>query len=409
MILYRRISSELNRALPAYQKGRSTIEQIQSLQQIIEKVNEFNRQGIICFIDFKKAFDSVYQEKLWEILNYQTSINSSYINLLANMYENSSSRIRTDLGITRNISIRRGVKQGDLPSAVLFCLILHAILSETFHQLNYGIKLGGENITDKGYADDVGLMTESVEQMNIVLNRLYIIAKRYGMSINIKKTKVMFIGKHNQDAVSTPDYKLSTTNNCINNVPVEVVTKFEYLGRILTNTGDDTPAVKARIGCGWDAFNKVKGIICSRHISMATKRKTFETYILPSIFYAAETITWKPQLIHHITVFQNHIMRFMCNKRLIDKTPITDLIEMTSLQSVTKVVKKRKLSWYGHIKRSSLPVRTIFEGMVPGKRGRGRPKRRWRDDIYEWSEKTLLELNFLVNDRIGWKDMINNV
>ena len=151
------------------------------------------------------------------------------------MYENSSSTIRTDLGITRNISIRRGVKQGDLPFAVLFCLILHAILSETFHQLNYGIKLGGENITDKGYADDFGLMTESVEQMNIVLNRLYIIAKRYGMSISIKKAKVMFIGKHNQDAVSTPVV-------CINNVPVEVVTKFEYLGSILTNTGDDTPA-----------------------------------------------------------------------------------------------------------------------------------------------------------------------
>ena len=55
--------------------------------------------------------------------------------------------------------------------------------------------VGGENITDKGYADDAGLMTESVEQKNIVLNRLYIVAKRYGMSINIKKTKVMCIGK----------------------------------------------------------------------------------------------------------------------------------------------------------------------------------------------------------------------
>ena len=158
------------------------------------------------------------------------------------------------------------------------------------------------------------------------------------------------------------------------------------------------PAVKARIGCGWDAFNKVKGIICSRHISMAAKRNTFVTYIQPSIMYAAETITWKPQLIHHITVFQNHLMRFMCNKRLIDKIPITDLIEVTGLQSVKEVVKKRKLSWYGHIKRSSLPVRTTIEGMVPGKRGRGRPRRRWCDDIYEWTEKTLLELNLLVND-----------
>ena len=87
----------------------------------------------------------------------------------------------------------------------------------------------------------------------------------------------------------------------------------------------------------------------------------------------------------------------MCNKRLIDKTPITDLIEMTGLQPITI------------IKRSSLPARTTVTGMVPVKRGRGRPRRRWRDDIYECSEKTLLELNFLVNDIIGWKDSINNV
>ena len=125
MILYRKISSELRRALSAnqsaYQKVRSTIEQIQSLQQIIDKVNEFNRQGIMCFIDFKKAFDSVYQEKLGIGRFYiiKKSINRSYINLFAKMYENSSSRIRNDLGITRNVSIRRGVKQGDLPSALL--------------------------------------------------------------------------------------------------------------------------------------------------------------------------------------------------------------------------------------------------------------------------------------------------
>ena len=41
---------------------------------------------------------------------------------------------------------------------------------------------------------------------------------------------------------------------------------------------------------------------------------------------------------------------------------------------------------------SEVTVRTAMEGIVPGKRGRGRPRWRWRDDIYEWTEKTLLEL-----------------
>ena len=82
MIIYNRISADLIRALPtnqsAYQKGRGTIEQIQTLQQVIEKVNEYNGSGVICFIDFTKAFDSVYQDKLWQSLSNQTNVDTAY-------------------------------------------------------------------------------------------------------------------------------------------------------------------------------------------------------------------------------------------------------------------------------------------------------------------------------------------
>ena len=252
IIIYNRISPELNRAIPAnqaaYQKGRGTIEQIQTLQQTIEKLNEFKGRGVICFIDFTKAFDSVDQTKLWHTLRSQTNINPAYINLLANLYENSVSRIRTDVGTTREIRIKRGVKQGDFPSAILFCITLLTITLETFEGLEYGIRLGGERMTDKGYADDVGLMTETVEQMNIVLDRLNKSAKRYGLSVNTTKTKIMLLGNHSAN---------NTASLKINGVTLDVVDKFEYLGRILSNTSDDTAAVESRIGCGWAAFKKV--------------------------------------------------------------------------------------------------------------------------------------------------------
>ena len=87
-IIYNRISHDLIEALPksqaAYQPGRSTIEQIQSIQQIIEKVNEFNRKGVICFIDFTKVFDSVNQDMLWNTLHHHTNLNPAYINLMQN-------------------------------------------------------------------------------------------------------------------------------------------------------------------------------------------------------------------------------------------------------------------------------------------------------------------------------------
>ena len=49
------------------------------------------------------------------------------------------------------------------------------------------------------------------------------------------------------------------------------------------------------------------------------------------------------------------------------------------------MVKKRKLKWYGHISRSSGMTKTILQGTVEGARRRGRQKKRWEDNIKEWT------------------------
>ena len=98
----------------------------------------------------------------------------------------------------------------------------------------------------------------------------------------------------------------------------------------------------------------------------------------------------------------------MCRKRMLDKVPLTELSRLTGLQPIMNRVRARKLRWYGHIKRCSLPVKVAVEGNVPGNRGRGRPRRRWRDDIKEWTKKSWSDLNCLVKDREKWKVFIKN-
>ena len=51
-----------------FRKGRSTIAQILTLRRIIEKMNRHNKFVVICFVDFKKAFDSINREAMFEIL-----------------------------------------------------------------------------------------------------------------------------------------------------------------------------------------------------------------------------------------------------------------------------------------------------------------------------------------------------
>ena len=47
--------------------------------------------------------------------------------------------------------------------------------------------------------------------------------------------------------------------------------------------------------------------------------------------------------------------------------------------------KRRKLQWYGHVSRSSGLVKTILQSTVKGGRRQGRQRKRWEDNIREWT------------------------
>ena len=49
------------------------------------------------------------------------------------------------------------------------------------------------------------------------------------------------------------------------------------------------------------------------------------------------------------------------------------------------IVKRRKLQWYGHVSRSSGLAKTILQGKMKGGRGQGRQRKRWEDNIREWT------------------------
>ena len=65
------------------------------------------------------------------------------------------------------------------------------------------------------------------------------------------------------------------------------------------------------------------------------------------------------------------------------------------------MVKKRKLRWYGHISRSSGMEKAILQGTVKGARRRGRQKKRWEDNIKEWTGMGFGDFLRAAEDREG--------
>ena len=59
------------------------------------------------------------------------------------------------------------------------------------------------------------------------------------------------------------------------------------------------------------------------------------------------------------------------------------------------IVKRRKLQLYGHVSRSSDLAKTILQGTVKGGRRKGRQRKRWEDNIREWTDLEFSKLSLI--------------
>ena len=102
-ILRARLQQYVNHELPCVQagfrKGRGTRDQIANICRIKEKAREFQKNIYFCFIDYAKAFDCVYQNKLWKILK-EMGIPDHLTFLLRNLYARQEATVRTGHGTT---------------------------------------------------------------------------------------------------------------------------------------------------------------------------------------------------------------------------------------------------------------------------------------------------------------------
>ena len=69
-------------------------------------------------------------------------------------------------------------------------------------------------------------------------------------------------------------------------------------------------------------------------------------------------------------------------------------------------VKRRKLQWYGHVSRSLGLAKTILQGTVKGGRRPGRQRKRWEDNIREWTGLEFGKSQRAVENREKWRKLV---
>ena len=188
----------MNRELPdvqaGFRKDRGTRDQIANIRWIIEKAREVQKNIYFCFINYAKAFDSVDHNKLWKILK-KMGIPDHLICLLRNLYAGQETTVRTGHGTTDWFQIGKGVSRGYILSSCLFNLYAEYIMRNAgLEEAKAGIKIAGRNINNLRYADDTTLMAESEEELKSLLMKVKDESEKFGLKLNIQKTKIMASG-----------------------------------------------------------------------------------------------------------------------------------------------------------------------------------------------------------------------
>ena len=172
-----------------FRSGRSTTEQIFNLRILCEKYSQHQQDIYHVFIDFKKAFDRVWYDALWDITK-KYNMGQKLINIMQ-LYAKASSAVLVQGTEGDWFHTSVGVRQGCLLSPTLFNIYFERIMTDALEDHHGTISIGGRIITNLRFADDIDGLAGDEEEFAALVNRLDRTSSRFGMEINAEKTKLM--------------------------------------------------------------------------------------------------------------------------------------------------------------------------------------------------------------------------
>ncbi|KAL1257192.1 hypothetical protein QQF64_012737 [Cirrhinus molitorella] len=299
--------------------------------------------------NLEKAYDRVPREELWYCMR-KSGVAEKYVRVVQDMYERSRTVVRCAVGQTVEFKVEVGLHQGSALSPFLFALVMDQ-LSEEVRQ---------ESPWTMMFADDIVICSESREQVEENLERWRFALERRGMKVS----------------------------------------------RIQCN-GECGKEVKKRVQAGWNGWRKVSGVLCDRKIPARIKGKVYKTVVRPAILYGLETVPLRKRQESELEVAELKMLRFSLGVTRLDRIRNEYIRGTAHVGRLGDKVREARLRWFGHVQRrdSEYIGRRMLDMELPGRRQRGRAKRRYMDEINEDMKLVGASVED-AEDRDRWKEMI---
>ena len=204
----------------------------------------------------------------------------------------------------------------------------------------------------------------------------------------------------------------SNTNDAVKLGEEEIpcTNTFKYLGSIFAAEGGTEADCKNRVRLSWNKWRETTGVICDKKVPVKLIVKIYQTVIKPTMLYGAECWAMRKKEEHLLNKTEMRMLRWIQGISLKDHVRSEEIRNRLNVMAIVDQVTKRRLSWYGHIKRRKPEdvTRTVLDMEIPGKRPRGRPRIRWMDNIRR--DMILHGLDDkMTEDRKVWSTMVAKV
>ena len=212
----------LNKRLTdGFRRGRSTTDAIFVLHAVVQKVLNEKGRLFCAFVDFQKAFDSVYLNGLWFKL-FKLGINGKMLRIFKDMYNQVKTCVRACNSYSEFFECAVGLKQGEVISPLFFSLFIDDLELFLQDDPNCGLNLDDITFILMLFADDMVILGNTIADLQHGLDLLHTYCTRWGIQVNTDKTKILVFrkrGRLKDNGVWTYD-----------GAKLEVVNDFNYLG-----------------------------------------------------------------------------------------------------------------------------------------------------------------------------------
>lgn len=251
-----------------YRKFDGAIENIYTLESRIADAKMRKKSFYIFLLDLQDAFGSISHDAIYDVLE-KSGAGKNFIDLKKNMNEGAVTQILTPNGLSDDIPLIDGVKQGDPMSGNEFNLSANPIFD--------AIQDGREELYGLGFADDTSAFANSPDELQNTINRIVHAVNKLGLKLNINKCRIIQFHP-----------KRSNENNTfhINDQEIPALKEFyptQYLGKpIGFNLFEDKDNIDEYIQSGIR--------ILESKLAPWQKLDAMKTFFFPSLAYAMRTM-----------------------------------------------------------------------------------------------------------------------